>query len=107
MISTYLTDQIDIIQTSYDIHGGLTETTISDVAARVEDINSLVNDSEGKEVTANMLVIINNRELRPQWKIKIKIKNGRAYYQPNKKWEILAFEQLNMMGLESHIEIKI
>jgi phage pi2 protein 07 len=107
MISNYLTDLIDIIQITYDKYGVSTETPILNINARVEDTNVMVSDSEGKEVNARMLIMIEPREIQPQWKVKIKKKNGRTYYQPDKKWEILSFEQSNMMGLESHIEIRL
>ena len=108
MITTYLTDLIDIIQVDYDDFGVSTETLIAtSLKARVEDQNVLVNDSEGKEVNSSMLVILQPRDIQPQWKIRVISKNGRVYYQSAKKYEILAFEQSNMMGKETHIEIRI
>ena len=44
MIDNYATDTIDIITTSMDEWGKVTETTQSGISARVEDINEMVKD---------------------------------------------------------------
>jgi hypothetical protein len=107
MISSYTTDIIRIIEIEYDANGVLSKTESGDIEARVEDTNNLIRNIDGKEVMPNMLLIFDyENEINPQWKIKVRRKHGSAYYQPDKEWEIMKFENLGMFS-KTHNEVFI
>ena len=58
MVDIYLTDLIDIINTTVDEWGVPTNSIITNVKARIEDENQLIKDKDGQEVLSNTFVII-------------------------------------------------
>ena len=87
IINLYLRDRINIISSAKDINGVNTETTVTDIKARIEDTNQVVRDQQGQEVTGNMKVIVTPLAvLTYQSKIQIITKNGLDTNTPLKKY---------------------
>jgi hypothetical protein len=97
MINSYLTDKIRIVTTTYTQNGAESSTDSSDIKARVEDINDLVLDSDGKEVLGNMLIICNKDiTVASTNKVKIRKKHGLDYEMPDKKFQIKRISSYGM-----------
>jgi hypothetical protein len=58
MISILLTDEIDIVHISTDEWGTSTKTTTPGIRARVEDTNRVIKGRDGKELTAEMHILV-------------------------------------------------
>ena len=99
MITTYLIDEINIIQRGLDENGVPTDTTVTGVAARVEDYNKMIRDVNGQEVMGNMLIFTEpNADINYSNLIKIKKKNGIAYHLSNKEFAIKKIENAAGFG---------
>jgi len=100
IISTYLRDKINIIHTSKDINGVITETVDSNISARIEDKNEMVKNQNGQEVTAMMFIIVGpSANLGYSDKIQIVTKDGEATITPTKKYAMLKVGKRNGLGL--------
>jgi hypothetical protein len=107
MISNYLTDEIVIVDIKIDQWETATETDGDPIPARVEDINKLMLNNEGKEVLGNMLIFIDkDNTISYGDKIKIKKKNSIAYEQPDKKFQVINITHYGMVT-KKMIEIAI
>jgi len=89
MLGTYLVDTIDIITRVVDQWGIPTETTQHDIKARVEDKNVQVLDQQGREVAANIHVLIEKTAtISYQSKIILKTRAGVVVPDTAKEWPI-------------------
>lgn len=105
MIDIYLTDTITIVTISSDEWGVITKTETTGIKARVEDVNILVKDKEGKEVFSNTYITIGkDAVLSYESKIKITTKNGIAYPLASKEMAILKLEKAGGFDV-SHYEV--
>jgi len=90
MIDLYLTDLINIIVTTYDQNGVMTETTQSNVKARIEDKNELVKNRDGKEVASNTYIIVDpDATVTYESRIQLVKQNGVDVQNNTKKYAIL------------------
>lgn len=89
MISTYLTDEIILINCSVDSNGVKTETELSEEKARVFDYNRMIFGQDGKEILAEAKVLLEKTStVKYGWKMKIKKRFGNTYELPDKKFVI-------------------
>ena len=89
MIKSYLTDKIDIITRVVDEWGSSTTSSQLNVAARVEDKNTIVRDQTGKEIVSNVHVLLDPLAIVSyQSRIKIKSRCGQVAETPDKEWPI-------------------
>jgi hypothetical protein len=96
-INSYFTDQVVVVSVTVNQWGVITEADNAQEAARVEDYNRLILDSNGKEVMGNILIFLDkNSTIKTGDKIKLKTKNGIAYEQPDKKFQI---KKINAAGM--------
>jgi hypothetical protein len=92
MISTYLTDTVDIVTRIVDQWGAVTETTQAGVRARWEDKNSIVRDQTGKEVVSNVHLLLDPAALVSyQSMFMLKMRCGKTAELPAKKWPVKSF----------------
>lgn len=90
MISDYFIDTIRVNSISYDINGVKTETLLDAQAARVEDVNTVVRNREGQEITSNALILTETQNtIKYEDEILILTKNGSVYPLATKKMAIL------------------
>lgn len=105
MISNYCTDIIKIVFTSYNSKGVLTTTDSDEIVARIEDINEIVKDVDGKEQKASILFIFEyDNTISKLDKIKIISKYGDAYEDPDYEFEIYKLEKTGMFS-GTHYEV--
>ena len=105
MISDYFIDTIRINQVTYDINGVKTETLLDAQAARVEDVNTMVRNREGQEVTSNALILTETQNpIKYEDQILIITKNGSAYPLAAKKNAILKLSKEEGFAT-SHYEV--
>jgi hypothetical protein len=107
LASDYYTDVIKYIDITTNEYGGKTETE-TQVNCRVEDFNEIINDATGSEVMADMIVFTDVADFNPSFGdyLMIITKAGRAYEQPNKKWQVKK-KSITHGFDESHIEVYI
>lgn len=97
MIKSYLTDRIVLVAVTHNEWGVITETELPEERARVEDINKLILDGDGKEVVGDMRIFLkDDSSIDYGYKIKIKKKNGIAFDQPDKQFQIKKISKLGM-----------
>ena len=99
MINSYLTDTVDLVRRVVDAWGSSTSATVVDVAARVEDKNRIVRDKDGKEVAANIHVMLDpGAVVDYQTFIKIKSRCGQVAELPLKEWPVKSLSKTHMFG---------
>jgi len=77
MIGNYLCDEIDIVTSTYDDDGVLTETTQTNVPCKIEEQNKVVRNENGEEQTSGTLVILpTSSSLDYQSRIRIRSRGG-------------------------------
>ena len=107
MPNPYFTDTIVIVSTVFSEWGIITETEGDEEAARVEDFNDYVMDTNGKEVFSSMTIFLKkDSTVKPGDKIKIKTKNGIAFNQPDKLFQIKRMSAFGMFK-KKYIEINV
>jgi intein-encoded DNA endonuclease-like protein len=105
MIDIYLTDEITIVNKSSDKWGVITKTEIPNIPARVEDVNIMVKDKEGKEVFSNTYITVGlTQTISYESTIKITKKNDAAYPLATKEMSILKLEKAGGFST-SHYEV--
>ena len=88
-IDMYFTDKVNIIQTSYDSFGAVTENTVSDVSCRFHPSNKLIMNKDGKEVQAQArLFLPYDTTLEYNYKIQLVSINGEELSRKDKKYPI-------------------
>lgn len=99
MVGSYLTDSVDIITVADDAWGDQHSSTQVDVAARVEDKNTTVLDANGKEVAANVHIILGPAAtVGHNSRIAIKSRAGVPAELPLKTWPVKAFGRGHAFG---------
>lgn len=107
MIEMYLTDRINIIVQTYDQDGVMTETTQSNVKARIEDTNELVKDINGKEVVSNALILVDPKAtITYESRIQMVKRNGVDTQIKDKKFAIITLEKAHGFS-NSHWEVRL
>jgi hypothetical protein len=105
MSSLFFTDLVDVIPTSEDEWGRITEGAGVKTKARVEDFNNLIKDQNGNEVMPNMLVFLpKGTDFKKTYFIKVKTKQGDKYEEADKKWSVKNSYNAGMFK-KHHIEV--
>lgn len=100
MIGDYLTDRVDIITVAADAWGGQNASTQADVPARVEDKNATVLDANGKEVAANVHVVLGpGAAVGHNSRLVIRSRAGVVAELPLKAWPVKSFGRGHAFGL--------
>ena len=108
MITDYLTDTINIITYTYDKWGAVTGSiTQSGVKARIEDVNKIVRDENGKEVAGQGPITIDpSATVSYKSKIQLVTRNGQSTGIQTKEFAIKSIENAHGFD-ESHFEVYI
>jgi hypothetical protein len=105
MFDSYETDIIRVIEVSYDKYGVETTVESADIGARIEDVNKIINDIDGKEIKAHTLILFSyETNIEKLYRIKIREKKGVVYEDPDYEWQITKFENNGMFG-RTHVEV--
>jgi len=105
LIDIYLTDTVIIVTTAADLNGAITKSDSPEIPARIEDVNILVKNRNGKEVMSNTFLILNtDAVITYESKIKLITKNGSAY--PLAAKEMAIMKLIKSGGFDaSHYEV--
>ena len=104
-MNIFFTDTVAIIPTTQDEWSKLTKGAEVITRARVEDFNNLIVDQNGNEVMADMLVLLpKTAEIKYNYFIRIKTKNGNAFIQNMKDFRIKKIYEAGMLK-RHHIEV--
>jgi hypothetical protein len=107
MIDMYLTDEIDITHIVVDEWGVSTKTVESGIKSRVEDVNTVVNGANGKEMITNTHIICKPSQIVTyEDRVTVKKLVGAAFVVSQKECEIKKLARAYGFGA-SHWEIWI
>jgi hypothetical protein len=101
----FFTDTVEIIPTTKDQWGRITEDEGVSTPARVADSNQLIKDRNGNEVMPNMIILLPKTvTIKINYKIKVKTRQGVAYESPDKKWSLITIYHAGGLS-PHHIEV--
>lgn len=90
MISTYLTDKVNILSLSFDDYGQQTESIESGVSARVKYVTKIITGENKKEIEAKAEIMLKNSAVIGNGdKIQVTKINGEDAPEPEKKYQFM------------------